>query len=181
MEKNRTFLTGSEPSKDWHSQRCLCSWDFMRGIVDKFDRNTDWAKGQRTLSATEAKIRNYWKSCDHRLPLFPAADPDPKAHSETLASFFWGRWEQKPSDAGPQNPLLLLDRDGGVVPGRGVNSSRQKLLEAGFAGCRNSCELLHIFLKPYMEPGGKVGSAVISAQVLLEEPCNSGISLKTPH
>lgn len=113
MEKTRTFLTGSEPSKDWHSQRCLCSWDFMRGIVDKFDRNTDWAKGQRTLSATEAKIRNYWKSCDHRLPLFPAADPDPKAHSETLASFFWGRWEQKRSDAGPQNPLLLLDRDGG--------------------------------------------------------------------
>lgn len=135
----------------------------------------------RGLSTTEAKIRNYWKSCDHRFPLFPAADPDPRAHSETLGSFFWGWWEQRPSDAIPQIPSCCWTRMEGWLPGRGVNSLRAKILEAGFPGCRNSCELLHIFFKPYMEPNGKVGSAVISAQVFLEEPCKSGISLKTPH
>lgn len=104
MEKTRTFLTGSEPSKDCHSQRCPCSWDFMRDMFINLTETQNWAKGQRSLSTTEKKIRNYWKSCDHRFPLFPAADPDPWAHPETLSSFSWGRWEQRLSDAVPKSP-----------------------------------------------------------------------------
>lgn len=42
----------------------------------------------------------------------------------------------------PLNHLPLLDEDGGMLHGRWVSSSRGRLAEAGFAGCKDSCELL---------------------------------------
>lgn len=80
------------------------------------------------------------------------------------------------------NPHKLLDRDRGMAPWQ-----RSELIQRETFGgwiCMLQEQLRaasYLLFKPYMEPSGKVGSAVISAQVSLEEPCNSGVSLKTPH
>lgn len=46
METTSIFLTGPESSKDCQPQGRQCSWDFVRRIVHKLDRNIDLNDGQ---------------------------------------------------------------------------------------------------------------------------------------
>lgn len=149
----------------------------MRGLVHKFDRNVDWTKGQRTLSTTEAKIRNYWKSCDHRVPLFPAADPDPWPHPETLASF-WG-WEQRMQPPKSSPAAGQGWRDGSLAEEWTHSEGNFWRLDLQVAGTAVSCFIY--FLSHIWSPMGKWDLLWSLPKFFLEKPCNSGISLKTPH
>lgn len=185
METTTTFLTGPDSSKDCHPQGRLCSWDFMKRVVCKFDRNTDWTKGQRTLSTTEAKIKNYWKICDYEVPLFPTADLDLWAHP----FLFWDTGQllleqvgAKALSAAPEITSCCRTRMEGCYMADKCFHPDRGLWRPGLQVARTAVIFFMPWLfKPYMEPKRKAWSAVMSAQVFLEEPWNSGISLKAPH